>query len=538
MRTEFDYIIVGGGSAGCVVANRLSANPQARVLLIEAGPRDWFPLLHVPGYMHQLLHSRYMAHYHTVPQEHLNNRSCLIPQGHVLGGGSTINAMIYIRGNPEDYRIWRQLGNEGWDWEDVLPYFVAMENNDRHRGALHGTEGPLHVSDIPTPNETTLAFVEACVEAGIPRNPDFNGPVQEGVGIFQNTAHRGRRWSAVRAFLDPIRGRRNLTVVTGTRTRKVLVQGGRAIGVEANDGGGALKTYHAQAEVIVSSGPIASPQLLLLSGIGPADELRAVDVKVVHDLPGVGKNFHDHIDIGTVFHCKKPVTYDHERHVLPMMKHGLRWLLNGTGPAATIGVEGCAYTCSDRSLTRPDISLHYLPIYILDFGRKVPPGHGMTLHNNNLRPKSRGEIKLASADPGDKPLVDPKYLSHPDDIGVLIHCVKWARRVMESKAMAAYYDGEMVPGKEVRTDAEIEAFVRQHAETDFHPVGGCKMGNDALAVVDNQLRVHGLQGLRVIDSSVMPNVTTGNTNAPTMMIAAKAADMIVKGSARTVPDPG
>jgi choline dehydrogenase len=536
MKDEYDYVIVGAGSAGCVLANKLTEDPHTRVLLLEAGATDWWPYLHIPGAVRKVMtNPRFSWNYRTVPQRHLNDRTCLIPQGKVLGGSSSINGMIYIRGNPEDYRVWRQMGNEGWDWEDVLPYFVAMEGNKHRTGPLHGKSGPLRVQDIPTPNPVTLAFVEACVQAGIPRNSDFNGAIQDGAGIFQNTGSNGARWSAARAYLNPAKGRPNLTVATRTRTLRILVEGGRAVGVEIAERGGSTRRVHARAEVIVSSGAIGTPRLLLHSGIGPADELKAVGVKPIHDLPGVGKNFHDHVDIGSVFHCKQPITYDRQDRFLPAIKHGLRWLLTGTGPAATIGVEGCAYTYSDASVSHPDVSIHFLPVYVLDFGRINPPGHGMTMHCNVMRPKSRGTVKLASADPAVEPLVDPNYLSDPDDMRVLVECVKWPQRIVATKAMADFYAGRMLPAETVKTDDEIRAFIREYAETDFHPVGSCRMGPDPLAVVDNQLRVHGLQGLRVVDSSVMPNVISGNTNAPTMMIAAKAADMIRSGTAKTLP---
>jgi choline dehydrogenase len=526
---DFDYIIVGAGSAGCVLANKLSEDRQTRVLVIEAGAPDYSPIFRIPAYTGRLMHSRYSWGYRTVAQSGLNGRKCLIPQGKVLGGTSSINGMIYIRGNPEDYRRWRQMGNVGWDWEDVLPYFIAMENNKDRDGPLHGKTGPVHVGDIPTPNVLTKVFVEAAVEAGIPANKDFNGDKQEGVGIFQNTGYRGLRWSSSRAFLKPAVKRQNLTVLTNKRVARVLVENHRAVGIEVRESSGQTTRLNASREVIISSGAIGSPQLLLLSGIGPAGELRQVGVDVIHDLPGVGKNFHDHLNIGLVFHSEQPITYHHQLDFLSLLKHGLQLLLTRKGRATSGGCEGCAYTYSDPSVSHPDMSLHFLPIYCVDHGRIRLPGHGMTLHNSNLRPKSRGQITLKSTNLDDEPLVDPNYLGDPDDMRVMVECVKWARRIMATKAMAPYYGGELLPGEAVKIDKDIEEFVRKTATTDFHPAGSCRMGHDRNAVVDDQLRVHGMEGLRVIDSSVMPNLTSGNTNAPTMMIAAKGADMIRYG---------
>jgi choline dehydrogenase-like flavoprotein len=528
---EYDYIIIGAGSAGCVLANKLSGDPDVSVLLIEAGKKDNFPLMKVPGYANKLLHSQYSWAYQTVPQKHLNDRVTVIPQGKVLGGSSSINGMIYIRGNPLDYRHWRQLGNRGWDWEDVLPYFIALENNAERSGALHGNAGPLHVGDIPTPHRLSYVFLEAAKQAGIPLNPDFNGPEQEGAGIFQSTRKGAFRWSAASAFIKPILGRANLTVTTRARVARVIIDKGRATGVDLREDNGVRSVANARREVIVSSGAIGSPRLMLLSGIGPADELRDVGVEVHHDLPGVGKNFHDHIDISSVFHSTATDTYDRQDSFLPSMVHGLRMLLTGKGPATSVGVEGCAYVRSHPSVSHPDISLHFLPLYVVEMAKVRMPGHGITMMNNLIRPKSRGSVTLASPDIDVPPLVDPNYLEHPDDMRVMIECVKWARRIMSTDALAPYISGEMLPGIDVQTDDDIAEYVRNTAQTDFHPVGSCKMGNDKMAVVDDRLRVHGLEGLRVIDSSVMPSVVSGNTNAPTMMIGAKGADFIRYGEA-------
>lgn len=523
----YDYIITGAGSAGCVLANILSAESDVRVLLLEAGERDSSPLIHMPGAVGKLIGgTRFNWSYRTVPQRALNNRCLFLPQGKGLGGSSSINGMIYIRGNRADYDYWRQLGNPGWGYEDVLPYFLAMENNQRLRNEFHGNEGPLFVSDFVSPHPLTDVFIAAAAECGVPRNSDFNGEQQEGTGLFQQTVRRGLRWSATKAFLRPALGRKNLTVLPETLVSRILVEKGRAVGVETVDARGNRTSYRAEREVVVTSGAVGSPKLLLLSGIGPADELREVGVPVKHDLPGVGKNFHDHLDITVIYECTKPITYDGQDALIPSIRHGLQFLLFRTGNVASALCQAAAYVRSDPALDIPDISLHFLPIGFLDHGRIRLSGHNMTFHNNNMRPRSRGEIKLASDDPSKPPLIDPNYASDPYDMNVMVQCVKWIRRLTKTKAMQPYVGGERYPGVEVQSDEEIANYVREHAETDYHPVGGCKMGTDPMAVVDPTLKVHGMEGLRVADSSIMPAIISGNTNAPTIMIATKAADFI------------
>ena len=535
----YDYIITGAGSAGCVLANKLTASGDAKVLVLEAGLRDLSPMIHMPGAVGKLIGgTRYNWAFRTAPQKHLNNRQLFLPQGKAIGGSSSINGMIYIRGNRNDYDHWRQLGNRGWGYDDVLPYFIAEENNQRIRSEFHGNEGPLHVSDFRSPHPLSTVFQSAAAELGVPRNQDFNGPVQEGTGLFQQTVRNGLRWSAARAYLRPAMRRPNLTVLPRTVATKIIVENGRAVGIEAMGPTGVKSTYRSSREVIVTSGAVGSPKLLLLSGIGPADELREVGVPVVHDLPGVGKNFHDHLDITVIYRCLKPITYDGQDAFLPSLRHGLEFLLFRTGNVASSPCQAAAYVRSDPALDTPDISLHFLPVGFLDHGRIRLDGHSLTFHNNNMRPRSRGEIRLVSSDPNATPHIDPNYAADPYDMGVMIACVKWVRRLMKTEAMLPYAGEERLPGKDVESDEDIAAYVREHAETDYHPVGSCKMGNDRLAVVDDRLKVHGLEGLRVTDSSIMPAVISGNTNAPTIMIACKAADMIGEVDRRVAANAG
>lgn len=528
---DFDYVIVGAGSAGCVLANILSEDPANQVLLVEAGNPDRSPLLHMPGAVGRVIIGKtHNWFFETQPQRHLNNRRLFFPQGKGLGGSSTINGMVYIRGNKSDYDHWSQLGNKGWGYADVLPYFIQNENNERLGAPFHGQAGNLYVSDIKQPNPNTVAFIEAAAEMGIRRNSDFNGEKQDGVGHFQQTVRNGVRWSAAKAFLKPALSRSNLTVLTGHMTRRIILENGRAVGIETEQtkmASAGAKRFNVRCEIIVSSGAVNSPKLLLLSGIGPADELREHGIEPLHDLPGVGKNFHDHLDITVIYQCKSPDTLDGQDKLLPAIRHGLQYLLTRRGMIADTPCQTSAYVYSGPEIETPDISMHFLPVGILDHGRQVLDGHNLTFHCNNMRPRSRGEIVLASPSPHDPPLIDPNYLSDPYDMQIMLACIRWARKVMAAKAMEDIAGPERYPGLDVRSDAELEEYIRNYSETDYHPVGSCKMGQDRMAVVDNELKVHGLKGLRVADSSIMPTVISGNTNAPTIMIASKAGDMIL-----------
>jgi choline dehydrogenase len=526
----FDYVIVGGGSAGCVLASRLSEDPEVSVCLLEAGPPDRHPLIHMPMGILWLMRSRVLNwNLRTQAEPAMGGRRMFWPRGRMLGGSSSSNAMCYLRGHPADYDQWAALGNPGWSFADVLPYFRRSENQERGASAHHGSGGPLNVADLRSPNPLTQVFVDAGVEAGLARNDDFNGARPDGVGPFQVTQKNGRRCSAARGYLAPARARANLTVITGARARRVLFEESlRAVGVEY-ERGGVLQQVGARHEVILSAGAIESPRLLMLSGIGDAGQLAQAGIDVRHHLPGVGQNLQDHLDVIVVESCIKPVSWGITwRSVLRGAADLARYLVAGRGMFTTNGAEGCAVARSAVDEALPDLQFHFSPAKLRDHARDLAflCGDGYSLHVCHLRPQSRGEIRLDSADPLAAPLIRANYLTHPDDLEHLVRGFKLARRILAAHAFDAYRGIEIVPGHEVQGDDEIRDFIRQRAETIYHPVGTCKMGSDALAVVDARLRVHGLAGLRVVDASIMPSLVGGNTNAPTIMIAEKASDMI------------
>lgn len=524
---RFDIIIVGAGSAGCLLANRLSADPQVRVLLVEAGPRDRSPLIRLGAGSGRLLTSRHYGwSVQTVPQPNLYGRSVVLPIGRGLGGSSSVNAMAYSRGNPADYEAWKAAGNPSWGWCDVLPAFISVERNEEHGAPLHGRDGELRVSSLPVVNELTRSFIEGCVELGLERNGDLNGIRQDGAGAFQHTVDRGRRWSGVRAFIDPVRGRPNLTVRVDHAVTRLVIEHGRVVGIEVGRPGTAPLLFGADREVIVASGAIHSPKLLLLSGIGPHDELKAIGVEPRHHLPGVGKNFHDHLDIAMVFRGRRPVSFDAPRSVVGKLRDAADFITARHGFYSVPRLQAAAYIRSRAELDAPDLSLHFVPLIRLDQERNHGRGHGFTLHANNLVPTSRGEIRLASADPRQLPLVDPGYMSAPEDHAPMIECVRRAMALVGSSTFGSEVAEVIRPDPWPRDAAGILDFIRRYAGTDYHPAGSCRMGRDPMAVVDDQLRVHGIAGLRVCDASVMPQVIRGNTNAPTMMIAARMAGMI------------
>jgi choline dehydrogenase len=523
---SYDYIIAGGGSAGCVLANRLSADPDIKVALLEAGPADKNFLIHMPAGYAALMQTGWVDWgYHTEPQAGLNGRCLFWPRGKTLGGSSSVNAMVYIRGVPSDYDTWAQLGNRGWSYDDVLPYFKRSETYLPGGNAYHGSDGPLQVSRPGVEGVLSAVWIEAGQQAGHPYTPDFNGAQQEGFGPIDTTVANGRRASAAVCYLRPALSRPNLTVITKAHATRILMQGSRAIGVEYAKG---RRRYvlHAAREVIVSGGSINSPQLLLLSGIGPADEIRRHGIKPVHDLPGVGKNLQDHLHGAVKHDCTQPVSLYSILKPLPLAANVIYYLLTHKGPGATMGLESLAFLKSRPELVAPDLEYHFAPVLYADHGREILKRHGFMGYYNMQRPEARGEITLKSADPLAHPAIQPNYLQNETDLRTLRDGLKILREVFRQKAFDPYRGAEFAPGPEVQTDAQIDAYHRQTGESIYHPVGTCKMGQDDMAVVDAELRVRGVDGLRVVDASIMPQLVSGNTNAPTIMIAEKAADMI------------
>jgi choline dehydrogenase-like flavoprotein len=525
----YDYVIVGAGPAGCVLAARLSEDPAVRVLLLEAGPRDTDPYIHWPVGFYKLTGSTRNAWgYETAPLAHVDGRRMWFPQGRVLGGGGSINAQVFTRGHPKDYDEWAaQEGCAGWSYADVLPYFRRFEDNERFSNRWHGTGGPIGVSDPISPHPMSKAFVRAAQEAGLPYNPDFNGERQEGCGLYQVTQRRGRRSSAAIEYLRPALRRPNLTVRTGTTATRIVVERGRASGVEYVEGNGATRhTAFAEIEVLVTAGAIGSPKLLLLSGIGRADELRALGMDVVHDLPGVGRNLQDHIDVFVIGELSGPHSYNKHTQLHRQLWAGVQYYAFGCGPVTSNLAEAGGFWYADPSARSPDVQFHFLPGSGLEAGVTKLCEHGCTLNSAFLRPHSRGTVKLASADPFAHPLIDPNYFAEEYDRRMSIAGLRLAREIMAQPAFRPYLRLERLPGSEAQSATDLLAYARQHGKTDYHPVGTCKMGVDEMAVVDPELRVRGLAGLRVCDSSIMPRLVSSNTNAPTLMIGERAADLV------------
>lgn len=526
----FDYVIVGGGTAGCVLANRLSENGQHRALLLEAGPKDRSLWIHLPiGYAKTMFDPVYNWGFETLPEPNMDGRRMYWPRGRGLGGSSSINGLIYVRGQPEDYDAWRDAGNRGWGWKDVLPYFIRMESNSRGASAYHGANGPQACSDIGRPHELMEAIIRAGEALGVPRNDDFNGAAQEGVGYYQLFTRAGWRCSTADGYLRPARKRPNLAVRAGAQATRVLFEGRKAAGVEYRRGG-ALHRVGAAREVILAAGAVQSPQLLQLSGVGPAALLRDFEIPVVADLPGVGENLQDHLQLRLIYKVAKPITTNDDlRSLARRVRIGLEWLLFRRGPLAVGINQGGLFTRLMPEARTPDIQFHFGTVSAEVAGGPPHPWSGCTFSVCQLRPQSRGSIRIASKDPLTAPAIRANYLDAALDRRYAVAALEYARRLASTPALAPYLTEEYRPGPGVKGADALLDFARRYGQTIFHPAGTCRMGEDDLAVVDARLKVRGVEGLRVVDCSIMPTIVSGNTAAPVIMIAEKAAATILAG---------
>jgi choline dehydrogenase len=526
---EYDYIVVGAGSAGCVLASRLSESGRHTVLLLEAGPKDNHIWIHIPlGYGKLFKEKTVNWMYQTEPEPGLDGRSVFQPRGKVLGGSSSINGLLYVRGQHEDYDRWRQRGNIGWGYDDVLPYFKKAENQQRGADQYHGAGGPLSVSDWRHDDPLSEAFVKAAVETGIPYNPDFNGATQEGAGFFQTTTRRGRRASSAFSYLRPARGRGNLRVETDALAQRLIFEGRRARAVEFRQRG-ELRTARARKEILVSGGAYNSPQLLQLSGVGPAELLKQHGIDVVMDAPGVGSDLQDHLQVRIVTRCSQRITLnDVVNHPLRRVMAGARYAAFRKGPLTIAAGTSGAFFKTDPRLATPDIQIHFIPFSTDKMGEKLHTFSGFSASVCQLRPESRGSLRIRSADPTASPEIRINYLATETDRRANIDGLRILRKILAAPALKPYVVDEVYPGAKLASDDDLLAFCRQTGSTVYHPTSTCRMGSDALAVVDERLRVRGIDGLRVVDASIMPDLVSGNTNAPVIMIAEKASDMILQ----------